>query len=74
MFWSVIEFKIVVKNEFILANLNQLGYKSNPFILASQAKQVFYVNVQIQRKWTIVCHMPTAGNPYQINEYEVIMQ
>ena len=47
------------------------GYRSDPFILASQAKQVFYVNDQLQTKWSIVCHMPTRSNPNQINEDEV---
>ena len=53
---------------FILVDLNRLGYRSDPFILASQAKQVFYVNDQIQTKWSIVCHMPSRSNPNQINE------
>ena len=63
----------VKKNElgFILVNLNQLGYKSDPLILASQAKQVFYVNDQIQTKRSIVCHMPSRSNHNQINEDEV---
>ena len=56
---------------FILVDLNRLGYKSYPFILASQVKQVFYVNDQIQTKWFIVCHMPTRSNLNQINKDEV---
>ena len=39
--------------------------------MASQAKQVFYVNDQIQTKWFIVCHMPTRSNLNQINKDEV---
>ena len=48
---------------FILVDLNRLGYKSDPFILASQAKQVFYVNDQIQ----------TNGVLYVICLLEVIL-
>ena len=55
---------------FILVDLNRLGYKFDPFILASQAKQVFYINNQIQTKWSIVCHMPIRSNPNKINEDE----
>ena len=52
----------------ILVDLNRLGYKYDPVILASQAKQVFYVNDQIQTKWSIVCHMPIISNLNQTNE------
>ena len=55
---------------FILVDLNRLGYRSDPFILASQAKQVFYVNDQIQIKWCIVCHMSIRSNLNQINKDE----
>ena len=34
----------VDKLEFTVVNLDRTGYKSNCFILASHAKQVFYVN------------------------------
>ena len=35
-------------------DLNREGYKDEPFILASQAKQVFYVNDPTSTKWSIV--------------------
>ena len=50
------------------SRFKQLGYKSDPFILACQAKQVFYIKDQIQTKWCIVCHMPIISNLNQINE------
>ena len=57
--------------EFILIDLNKLGYKSDLFISTSQAKEVFYGNDQLQTKWSIVCNMPTRSNPNKINEDEV---
>lgn len=53
------------------SRFKRLGYKFDPFILVSQAKQVFYVNDQIPTKWSIVCHMPSKSNPNQINKDEV---
>ena len=63
-----------VKNDehgFILVDLNRLGYNSDPFILASQAKQVFYVLDQVEKRWSLVCHMPTRGDPNLTNEHYV---
>ncbi|XP_031108728.1 uncharacterized protein LOC116013221 [Ipomoea triloba] len=39
---------------FTLVDLGRLGYRDEPFILASQAKQVFYVSYPIDSKWSIV--------------------
>ncbi|GJR13876.1 hypothetical protein Tco_0796528 [Tanacetum coccineum] len=39
---------------YTLVNLNNLGHKVDPFILASQARQVFYVKDQIDKKLSIV--------------------
>nr|GEV57993.1 hypothetical protein [Tanacetum cinerariifolium] len=36
---------------YTLVDLNSLGHKDDPFILASQARQVFYVNDQIDKKF-----------------------
>lgn len=47
----------------ILVDLNQLGYKSNSFILASQIKQFFFVPNQVEKKCSVVCYMPTKGYP-----------
>nr|GEV57870.1 hypothetical protein [Tanacetum cinerariifolium] len=39
---------------YTLVDLNSLGHKDDPFILASQARQVFYVKDQIDKKLSIV--------------------
>ena len=39
---------------FTLVEFNKLSHKSDPFILASQAKQVFYVQYQLDPIWSIV--------------------
>ncbi|XP_019189401.1 PREDICTED: uncharacterized protein LOC109183793 [Ipomoea nil] len=39
---------------FTLVDFERLGYHDEPFILASQAKQVFYVSDPIDNKWSIV--------------------
>ncbi|XP_019197730.1 PREDICTED: uncharacterized protein LOC109191558 [Ipomoea nil] len=39
---------------FTLVDFGRLGYHVEPFILASQAKQVFYVSDPIDSKWSIV--------------------
>lgn len=43
---------------FTLVELGKIGHKSDPFILASQAKQVFYVEDQLDPKWSIVLEPP----------------
>ena len=39
---------------FTLVDFSKIVHKSYPFILASQAKQVFYVEDQLDPKWSIV--------------------
>ena len=56
---------------FTLVDLKRLGHKSDPFILASQAKQVFFVTDPSDVKWSVVCHMPNRGFSNQINKDEV---
>ncbi|XP_026440636.1 uncharacterized protein LOC113339610 [Papaver somniferum] len=41
-----------------IVDLTMLGYKNDPFILASQAKQVFYVKDQLDKKKSIVFVTP----------------
>ncbi|GJS90270.1 putative reverse transcriptase domain-containing protein [Tanacetum coccineum] len=43
---------------YTLVDLNNLGHKVDPFILASQARQVFYVKDQIDKKLFIVFKTP----------------
>ncbi|TQD71786.1 hypothetical protein C1H46_042677 [Malus baccata] len=39
---------------FTMVNFNQLGFKEDPFILASQALQAFYVEDTIEKDWHVV--------------------
>ena len=39
---------------FTLIDLTKVAYKSDSFILASQAKQVFYVQDQVEPRWSVV--------------------
>ncbi|KAL6347804.1 hypothetical protein AAG906_026333 [Vitis piasezkii] len=43
---------------FTLVDFSKIGHKLDPFILASQAKQVFYVEDQLDPKWSIVLSIP----------------
>lgn len=43
---------------YTLVDLNNLGHKVDPFILASQARQVFYVKDQLDKKLSIVFKTP----------------
>lgn len=56
---------------FTLVDLKKLGHKSDPFILASQAKQIFYVTDPVDEKWSVVCHMPSRGYPTSGDNEEV---
>ncbi|GJY55683.1 putative transposon, En/Spm-like protein [Tanacetum coccineum] len=46
---------------YTLVDLNSLGHKDDPFILASQVRQVFYVKDQIDKKLSIVFRTPTKN-------------
>lgn len=43
---------------FTLVQLDKIGPTNDPFILASQAKQVFYVQDQLDSKWHVVLFSP----------------
>ena len=43
---------------FTLVDLQKIGHKSDPFILASQAQQVFYVEDQVDPRWFVVLSRP----------------
>jgi hypothetical protein len=47
--------------DYTLVDLNNLGHKNDPFILASQARQVFYVKDQANKKLSIVFKTPTKN-------------
>ena len=39
---------------FTLVDLAKIGYKEYPFIMAYQAKQVFYVKDPCNERWSVV--------------------
>jgi len=39
---------------FTLVDLNKIGYKDEPFIMAYQARQVFYVRDPCNERWSVV--------------------
>ncbi|XP_028104536.1 uncharacterized protein LOC114303594 [Camellia sinensis] len=43
---------------FTLVELGRIGHEDDPFILASQAKQVFYVQDQLDPRWSVVLEPP----------------
>ena len=45
---------------FTLVDLQKIGHKSDPFILASQAQQVFYVEDQVDPRWFVVLSRPRS--------------
>ena len=62
--WVDINYGVQVdKNGFTLVDLGRLGHKEEPFIMASQAKQVFYVSNNVEgRSWSHV--FPTKPRDY----------
>ncbi|XP_024039457.1 uncharacterized protein LOC112098084 [Citrus clementina] len=50
---------------FTVVDLNRIGYKSDCFILACHAKQVFYVKDQLENNKSIVCSV--TDKAYKLN-------
>ena len=46
---------------FTLVDFNKIAHESDPFILASQAKQVHYVQDQLDPRWLVVLSTPQKG-------------
>ncbi|KAL5134501.1 hypothetical protein HKD37_03G007643 [Glycine soja] len=44
-----------------LVDLKKLAYQNDPFIMAKQAKQVFYVQDPCDERWSMVLHGKTIG-------------
>ena len=42
------------EHDFTLVDLNKEGDSSDQFIMANQAKQVFYVSNQNDKRWSVV--------------------
>ena len=55
------------KMGFTLVGLQKVGYKDEPFIMATQAKQVFYVKDPSDSRWSIVLQEKTSGITYDID-------
>ena len=43
---------------FTCINFSKIGYKSDPFIMASQVQQIFYVEDQLDSRWSVVLTPP----------------
>ncbi|XP_060965386.1 uncharacterized protein LOC133034339 [Cannabis sativa] len=50
---------------FKLVDLNRVGHKSDRFIMASQAKQVFYMSDPIDGRWSVVLTTQPKDYDYQ---------
>ena len=57
---------------FTSVDLSRVGHKSDSFILASQAKQVFYVPDQLDPKWSIVLSSPQRKYYDEDNDDDLI--
>ena len=55
---------------YTLVDLNRVGHKNDCFILASQAKQVFYVPDQGDPRWSVVCSTPQKDFRHRENNEE----
>ncbi|KAL6544843.1 hypothetical protein OROMI_023705 [Orobanche minor] len=59
----------VENNGFIRVDLNRVGFKDDSFVMATQAKQVFYVSDQVDKKWSIVILSNKSNNNYQVSDH-----
>ena len=55
------------KMGFTLVDLQKVGYKDEPFIMATQAKQVFYVEDPSDSRRSVVLQGKTSGITYDID-------
>ncbi|XP_052289966.1 uncharacterized protein LOC127899867 [Citrus sinensis] len=62
--------RVIKKDEqgLTLVNLNRIGHKDDGFILASQPTQVFYVEDQLDPRWSIVIVTPRGEYIYDSRE------
>ncbi|KAL6580203.1 hypothetical protein OROMI_008227 [Orobanche minor] len=59
----------VENNGFIRVDLNKVGFKDDSFVMATQAKQVFYVSDPVDKKWSIVILSNKSNNSYQVSDH-----
>ena len=55
------------KMGFTLVDLQKVGQKDKPFIMAAQAKQVFYVEDPSDSRWSVILQGKTSGITYDID-------
>ncbi|KAL0533397.1 hypothetical protein IC582_030236 [Cucumis melo] len=56
---------------FVLVDLKRIGHKSDSFIMATQARQVFYVEDPSDARWSIVLTPPQRDCEDQSNDDEL---
>ena len=57
---------------FTLVGFNKMAYKSYPFILASQVKLVFYVQDELNLRWSIVLSTPQQDIIERVGDNELM--
>ena len=55
------------KMRLTLVDLEKVGYKDEPFIMAALAKQMFYIQDPSDLRWSVVLQGETSGIPYYID-------
>jgi len=55
------------KMGFTLVDHQKVSNKDEPFIMAAQVRQVFYVQDPSDSRWSVVLQGKTSGIPYHIN-------
>ena len=53
---------------FTLVDLHKVAYKDKPFIMAEQAKQVFYVQDPCDSRWSVILQGRTSGISHRNND------
>ncbi|RVW16664.1 hypothetical protein CK203_080919 [Vitis vinifera] len=56
-----------------LVDFTKMAHKSDPFILASQAKQVFYVQDQLDPRWSVVLSTPERDFSFSAKDSDDFM-
>ena len=58
---------------FTLVDLEKFGYKDEPFIMAAQVRQVFYVQDSSDPRWSVVLQGKTSCIPYHIDASTLVV-
>ncbi|RVW75827.1 hypothetical protein CK203_055115 [Vitis vinifera] len=56
-----------------LVDFTKMAHKSDPFVLASQAKQVFYVQDQLDPRWSVVLSTPERDFSFSAKDSDDFM-